>query len=178
MEYARSAAGEAELSARSLPLSIPTRRLLGMIVGTQTSQSLAVAVRFGDLERMLHELVERGLIIGVQDQSQPSPVKLGAPADAPDSAATGVPASVPIAPVVGMSAEQATAVRRLAARFIYDSLGPNGEKLALQVERATDLVALENACYDARRILFEFRGRAIADSFYETVIVPAFGASG
>jgi hypothetical protein len=167
MSFSRTAAGEAELVARALPLSIPTRRLLSMIEGIQTAESLAAKARFTELDRMLHELLERGLITSTGPHAKPEAKAL--------ATTPAVKSASPTAAV--LTRDQIPAVKRLGARFIIDNLGPNGESLALRIERAADAVVLEQELHDVRRILFELRGRAISEKFYETVIAPSFGAS-
>jgi hypothetical protein len=163
MTYSRTPAGEEELVAKKLPLSIPTRRLLGLIVGTISAESLAAMAKFGEVDRM-QELIERGLV----QSTEPLAKREGVPP-------TPEPARTP-PPVIALTPERATTIKRQAARFVYDSLGPSGETLALQIERAGDVSALENELHEVRRILGEVRGRSVADKFYETVITSAFGS--
>lgn len=167
MSFSRTAAGDAELVARALPLSIPTRRLLGMLEGIQTAETLAAKARFSELDRMLHELLERGLIASTEPHTKPETKSVAATSLVKNSSPT----------VAVLTAERIPTVKRLAARFVFDSLGPNGEELALRIERAADAAVLEQELHEVRRILFELRGRAISERFHETVIAPSFGAS-
>jgi hypothetical protein len=167
MSFSRTAAGDAELTARALPLSIPTRRVLVMLEGSQTAETLAAKVRFSELDRILHDLLERGLISSTEPHAKPDP----------KSPAESIPSRKTLPAVSLLTADQCQMVKRTAARFVFDHLGPNGESLALRIERAADVDVLEQLLQDVRRILFELRGRAISDKFYETVIVPSFGAS-
>jgi hypothetical protein len=167
MSFSRTAAGKAELVARALPLSIPTRRLLGMLEGIQTAESLAAKARFTELDRMLHELLERGLISSTEPHIKPETKSLAATSPVKNSS-----------PTLGViTAERMPAVKRLAARFVSDTLGPDGEGLAMRIERVADAGVLEHELHEVRRVLFELRGRAISEKFYETVIAPSFGAS-
>lgn len=67
--YARTAAGEAEIGARALPLSSSARRLLVLIDGRRAVALLSNFVRIGELDALASELLTHGLIeaIGIAD---------------------------------------------------------------------------------------------------------------
>jgi hypothetical protein len=165
MSYTRTPAGDAEAKARALPLSVPLRRVLNLIAQNTPADALRTAVRFGDLDRTLGELIERGLIVG---EAPPS----AAPAVALPRAtvSAGAPAGPP--PLIQTYFAGA---RQQVVRFLIDNLGPQGESLALRVERTTDPALLEQIAFDSRRVLHELRGRAVADKYVETVLQPVFG---
>jgi hypothetical protein len=160
MPYSRTAAGEAELTARALPLSIPVRRLLGMIVGSQTREALAAASHLNELDRVLQDLTNRGLIVATEDETS-----------AARPAATPAPRKAPT-----LTTAQLPEIKRTAARYVNDKLGPTGETAALRIERAADHYALLQALEEARDAIGQMRGRAAGDAFYETVIAPITAA--
>jgi hypothetical protein len=160
MPYSRTAAGEAELTARALPLSIPVRRLLGMIVGSQTREALAAASHLNELERVLQDLINRGLIVATDDETTPA---RSAATPAPQKART-------------LSAAQLPDIKRAAARYVNDKLGPTGETAALRIERAADHYALLQALGEARDAMAQLRGRAAGNAFYEAIIAPITAA--
>lgn len=61
--FARTPAGEAEQSARLLPLSASARRLLMLIDGRRPLALLANFVRAGEIERLLDELLQHSLVV-------------------------------------------------------------------------------------------------------------------
>jgi hypothetical protein len=160
MPYSRTTAGEAELTARALPLSIPVRRLLGMIVGSQTREALVAASHLNELDRVLQDLMNRGLIVASEEQTastQPS--------------ATPAPKKP-----AALTSAQLPEIKRAAARYVNDQLGPTGETAALRIERAADHYALLQALGEARDAIAQMRGRAAGDGFYETIIAPITAA--
>ena len=60
--YAKTAAGAAEVMHRSDAISVPARRVLLMVDGRRPLAALPVAVRPGDLPRLIEELLGQGLI--------------------------------------------------------------------------------------------------------------------
>jgi hypothetical protein len=156
MPYTRTAAGEAEVIARALPLSIPVRRLLGMIVGHQTREALAATSHLTELDRVLHDLVVRGLIVVSEPQTNAS---LPTVTNTPQKPST-------------LSASQLPEIKRAATRFVNDHLGPTGETAALRIERAADHFALMQALGEARDAIGQMRGRAVGEMFYQTIIAP------
>jgi hypothetical protein len=160
MPYSRTAAGEAELTARALPLSIPVRRLLGLIVGSQTREALAVASHLTELDRALNDLITRGLIVAADEQTA---VTLSSAAPSPKKSATLTTAQLP-------------EIQRAATRHVNDQLGPTGETVALRIERAADHYALLQALGEARDAIAQMRGRAAGEAFYEKVIAPITAA--
>jgi hypothetical protein len=172
MSYSRTKEGETELVARTLPLSIPARRTLNAITTEMTLEAIQAVVRFGEVDRILKELIDRGLITGSAGS-----VSVLQPAAARENVAPAAAKVAPASNAPPLVQTDFAKARQLAARFITDHMGPDGESLALRFERAREPIALEQAAYDARRILFELRGRAIADKFSDNVLVPVFGSS-
>jgi hypothetical protein len=170
--YSRTPEGTAEVTARAHPLSIPVRRLLNNLTSEMTLEQVQALARTPDLERMLKELVDRGLVLAPRSAI---PAPTAAPAVSPATPPTIAPARSGDAASLGHL--EFGAVKRLAVRFVNDHLGPGGEAVALRIERAKDAIILEQMVYDAHRILFELRGRAVADRFRVEVIEPGFGPS-
>ncbi len=89
MEFLRTEAGDVEVSARALPLSVPSRRLLSAISAPTSVVDLARQVRLGELERHLQELVTRGLVRSVVASAPASaPVEPASPSEAAESIAS------------------------------------------------------------------------------------------
>ncbi len=170
MSISRTPAGDAELSARALPLSVPARRLLGLLNAPMAPEAIAGQFRFGEWERHVADLVHRGLVF--RDDTALTATE--APANA--TAATAAPDAPPTLPARPMLTEaDLTAIRRKAVRIINDNLGPSGESVALRIERATSQTALQEELHAARRSLHQMRGRDAAHELYERVIALAFG---
>jgi hypothetical protein len=175
MPISRTPAGEVELTARALPLSVPARRLLGILSAPMTAEAVAAQFRFGEWERHVADLVGRGLLVREAD----SPV----PAESQDDDTTVTAAPAPSGPQTNsvplvLTDADINAIRRKAVRIVNDNLGPSGESVALRLERANSQAALVQELHAARRILHQMRGRDAADELYDRVIALAFGPNG
>jgi hypothetical protein len=164
MTFSRTPAGDAEVLAKAMPLSIPMRKTLSLVGKNSTLDEIKAAVRFGEVERLLNELIALGLVRGTAT-STASPPQV--------DAATRSHQTAQLASVV----TDFKSTRQRIARFITDHLGPDSDTLCIRIERCADALSLEQAAYDARRVLFDLRGRSIADKFTREVLVPAFGDS-
>lgn len=155
--FSKTAAGAAEVTARSAGLSPTVRRVLILIDGHRTVAELAPMVRPGEIPDVIGELVTRGFI-----------VTSGSPQAAPPP-----PVATPIAPAPATLSEMNDAGRyisldeakRRLVRALTDRLGPVADMLALKIERAESADELRVRLRDADRLIIALMGHAAAEDF-------------
>lgn len=150
--FQKTEAGAAEMAAPALGLPPKLRRALIVVDGTRTVADLATAFRPGEVDAILMDLQARGLVTlsgGV----------VSAPKARPDAA----PASA------GSPAEGLEEVRRIAMREVSHSMGPNGDALALKIERCRTAEDLRTALREAEKILTSFLGAEAGRAFAQKV---------
>jgi hypothetical protein len=117
----RTAAGDDAVARHAPELETAARVLLAAVDG---KRSLAILkARFNALvpvETILERLARAGYV------ELP-----GAPAPSPAAAAAAVPGAAPAAPAFDLAV-----ARRMAVRALTETLGPEGDMLALQIERS------------------------------------------
>jgi len=140
--YARTAAGEAEMSARALPISSSARRLLTLIDGRRAVALLSNFIRVGELEALAGELLTHGLI------------EATGLADLPDEAGR----------LARLRAEQAAlqdAKRRLQ-RLFEGELGTAGRVWDARVADSVNLDVLRRVLREGVDVVFYRSGEAAA----------------
>lgn len=148
--------GQAEIAGTARTLQGRLRRALIMVDGARTVAQLAPLVRPGELDGILEEL-QAGGFISLAGGTLADLLPGGGSGDAP-AAAPGPDA-----------AERFDRARRLAMREVMDRLGPNGDELALLIERCRGASDLRAAMRDAERILSGFIGAAAARDFAQRI---------
>jgi hypothetical protein len=200
LEFQRTETGDVEVSARAIPLSVPSRRLLSAIAAPTSVADLARQVRLGELERHLQELVTRGLVRALVLSVPAEPANPTEPVASVDTvalpafemAATSVaaildrptPTSVPARrPMPAEAAEPLLAqlsevdlqeIRRLAVHFVRERVGPAADDITARIDRAKTQEALLMELGAAQRALFDLRGRSAAVEFFDKVVAPSF----
>lgn len=150
--FHKTEAGAREVGAPGLGLAPKLRRALILVDGSKSVTDLAPMFRPGEVEAILAELQSRGL------------VSLEGGAVAPVTASE--PGSAPAAAV---SAEQFEEIRKAAVREISHRLGPNGDALALKVDRCRTPEELRIALREAEKILASFLGAEYGRAFAQKV---------
>lgn len=146
--FQKTAAGAAEVAASALGLPARLRRALILVDGAKPVSELAPLFRAGEVDAILLDLQAKGLVaLAGGALAQP----------APEPAAGEHPAAV--------TPEQFEEVRRRAMREISDRLGPNGDTLALKIERCATPEELRVALREAETILASFLGAEYGRSF-------------
>lgn len=153
--FHKTESGSAEIKAPARGLTPKLRRALIMVDGAKTVAELAPVFRPGEIDAILAELQAGGF------------VALAGGELAPTSAAS--PESVPEAAAGAIPAERFEEVRRRAMREISDRLGPNGDTLALRIERCRSAEELRVALREAEKIMASFLGAEYGRSFAQKI---------
>jgi len=153
--FHKTEAGAREMASTAHGLAPKLRRALILVDGTKTVTDLASAFRPGEIEVILAELQDKGLVTLAGGAL--------APVDASPSAgaATAAGGAIP--------AEHFEEVRRRAMREISDRLGPNGDPLALKIERCKTPEELRAALREAEKILASFLGAEYGRTFAQKI---------
>ena len=173
--YTKSAAGQREINSRSNAVSPRARTLLILVDGKRSDTELAALVP--DFEASVDALLKAGLIVAAPGASSPSS---GRSAAAPAVAAAAVPAASAAAAApaaVATAAPPAAAkdlatLRRDAARAVNDLLGPEGDALAMRIERAAEAEVLEVVLERCVAYIADTRGKRAAEAFAQRFLTP------
>lgn len=153
--FHKTAVGAREMSTPGLGLPPKLRRALILVDGAKTVSQLGSLFRPGEVETILAELQHRGLVTlagGALAPVSPEP-----PAEAKASAGKGI------------GKENFEAVRQRAMREISHRLGPNGDALAIRVERCKTPEELRVALREAETILTSFLGAEYGRTFAQKI---------
>ena len=153
--FHKTEAGAREMASTAHGLAPKLRRALILVDGIKTVADLASAFRPGEIEVILAELQGKGLVTLAGGAL--------APVDASPSAGAATAAGGPI------PAEHFEEVRRRAMREISDRLGPNGDPLALKIERCKTPEELRAALREAEKILASFLGAEYGRTFAQKI---------
>ena len=148
--FHKTALGAAEIGGATRTLGAKLRRALILVDGTKSVADLAPMFRQGEIDAILEELQAAGF------------VSLEGGAVAVASSATGGPA-----PANGEQRFQEA--KRAAMREVMDRLGPNGDTLAVRIERATTPAELRAALGEAERAFEAILGLAAARAFVQKI---------
>ena len=150
--FHKTEAGADEIGSPGRGLAPKLRRALILVDGSKSVADLAPMFRPGEVEAILAELQAQGLVS----------LAGGAVARVPAPAPSSTPASA-------VSAEQFDEIRRAAVREISHRLGPNGDALALKVDRCRTPEELRVALREAEKILASFLGADFGRAFAQRV---------
>ena len=153
LPYLKTDAGRAEIKARGLPLSRSARNLLLMLDTAHPARYWLEAIK-GTSEDDLAYLISHGLI-AASGGAMAAPVTAPAPAAAPAS----VPKPVPDGS--GMGYDELYAYLSGNARRHLGLI--KGYRLILDVERCTDLAALQELAWKMIAQIDQASGEAAAD---------------
>ncbi len=153
--FHKTEAGVREMAAPALGLPPKLRRALILVDGAKIVAQIAPLFRPGEIDVILAELQSRGLVALAGGELAPAPA---APAPAPERAAAAT-----------VSAENFVEVRQRAMREISHRLGPNGDALALRVERCKTPEELRVALREAEKILASFLGAEYGRTFAQKI---------
>jgi len=151
--FHKTEAGAREIAGAARAVSSKLRRALILVDGTKTVGDLAPMFRPGEAEAILAELQSLGL------------VSLAGGAVAPVSEPAGAPAT----PAAALTPERFTEIRLAAVREISHRLGPNGDTLAMKVDRCKTPEELRVALREAEKILASFLGAEYGRTFAQKI---------
>jgi len=153
--FEKTERGQREIAQPGGELQPRLRRILIMIDGAKQIGDLAPMTRPGEIEVIVETLLRGGYIVASGGEPaavpfQPAEEEPEAPAPAPASAAPAV---------------DFEETRRRAMRQVQDMLGPNGDPLAIEIERCKTPAHLRELIGKSLRIIAQARGPARAVEF-------------
>jgi hypothetical protein len=155
--YRKSAKGQQEIETRANRLGPRLRTALILVDGRRSDAELRALIQL-EADATLIGLLEGGYIEVVSSQPAAPVPAAAAPVAAPAAPATS---SAP----AGNSPAALADRRRLAVRFLTDSLGPVAEELALRIEKTRTWDELRPVLALGRDVLQTARGAAVAARF-------------
>jgi hypothetical protein len=148
MIFAKTAKGREEIEKRTHRLEAKRRMLLIVVDGSANAQALASKAVGGEADGMaiLQSLWTEGFI-------------------EPAGAYTGANIEIETAPpaVAGQSLQE---LKRKASHAIEQILGPNGETMALKLEKVTTMEQFLAEAHKTRDALRQFAGQRKSDQFW------------
>jgi len=150
--FHKTQAGANEIATPVHALPPKLRRALIMVDGAKSVAELSAMFRPGEAAAILLELQAKGLV----SLSGGEVAKVAEAAAAPD-------------PAAGLPRERFEEIRREAMREISHRLGPNGDALALKIERCATPQELRVALREAEKILASFLGAEYGRTFAQKV---------
>lgn len=148
--FHKTARGTEEIGGAGRTLASKLRRALILVDGAKSVADLAPMFRQGEIDAILEELQAGGYVS----------LEGGA-------AAAFEPATGEASPASGLLVFDET--KRVAMREVMDRLGPNGDTLAVKIERATNPSELRAVLAEAERLMSAFLGEAAARAFVQKV---------
>ena len=150
--FQKTEAGAAEMATPALGLPPKLRRALIVVDGMKSVSDLAPMFRPGEVEPILMDLQARGLVT----------LTGGVVAEAADRTGAGESPGA-------ITADVFEEVRRQAMREVSHRLGPNGDTLALKIERCRTPEELRAALREAEKILASFLGAEYGRTFAQKI---------
>jgi hypothetical protein len=168
--YAKSPAGQLELKSRSNAVPPRARTLLILVDGKRSDTELSALVP--DFEASVDALLKAGLIEPVASARPPASTRaVGGPeAPSPAAAAERVPPPPPPPAAIDLPT-----LRLESARAVNNLLGPEGDALAMRIERAAEAEVLQVALERCVSYIAATRGKRAADEFAQRYLAPLAG---
>jgi hypothetical protein len=167
--FEKTPQGQAEVGSRSAGLSLQARRVLIMVDGSRTLGELAPLAPQGRLDEVIELLSARGLIrsTGNQDAAALAEAWNTGPVTSSNqalSASTRDSGAAPAAPDdrIYLTFDE---VKRRAVHELNERLGPDGEPLAVRIERSNTAEDLRDRLREAERLIARTVGEASAQEF-------------
>lgn len=157
--YSKTPKGVAEVAARSAQLSMTTRRVLIMVDGKRTVDELAVLLRPGEIDAVITQLENAGLI-----QRNSTTHAIDVPTVAGRVLESVAPTTQGGAPDEQnpMTLDEA---KRRAVRELTDRLGPGAESLAIRIEGCKTIEDFRERVREAERLVTAALGPAAAQDY-------------
>ncbi len=148
--FHKTALGVAEIGGSGRTLAAKLRRALILVDGAKSVGDLAPMFRQGEIDAILEELQAGGFV-------------------SLEGGAIAVAAPVADAPTPASGELRFQEARRAAMREVMERLGPNGDSLAVRIERATNPPELRAALAEAERAFEAILGQAAARAFAQKI---------
>lgn len=157
--YSKTPKGVAEVAARSAQLSMTTRRVLIMVDGKRTIDELAVLLRPGEIDAVITQLENAGLI-----QRNSATHAIDVPTVAGRVLESVAPTTQGGAPDEQnpMTLDEA---KRRAVRELTDRLGPGAETQAIRIEGCKTIEDFRERVREAERLVTAALGPAAAQDY-------------
>lgn len=168
--YAKSPAGQLELKSRSNAVPPRARTLLILVDGKRNDTELSALVP--DFEASVEALLKAGLIVPVASARAPVSTRAVSAPEAPPPIAVADPAP---APAPARAAVDLPTLRLESARAVNNLLGPEGDALAMRIERAAEAEVLQVALERCVSYIAATRGKRAADEFAQRYLSPLAG---
>jgi hypothetical protein len=170
--YAKSPAGQLELKSRSNAVPPRARTLLILVDGKRSDTELSALVP--DFEASVGALLKAGLIEPVASARPPASTRAVGGPEAPSPAAAPAAERVPPPPPPPAAIDLPT-LRLESARAVNNLLGPEGDALAMRIERAAEAEVLQVALERCVSYIAATRGKRAADEFAQRYLAPLAG---
>lgn len=171
--FHKTTQGLEEISTRAHGLSVRLRRCLILIDGQRTVDDLKTLLSHDNVEQMLAELQLGGYITHndpVQDRAYEPPQTHRTAHDTEFDA----PTTVNVHSSTGRRPLSLQERRHRGVRLILDLLGPDGEDIAVMIERCEEEAHLNTQLEKAYGYIQAFRSKAAADKFRGDVRLPPY----
>lgn len=160
--YSKTPKGVAEIAARSVQLSMTTRRILIMIDGKRSVDELLPMVRPGELDGIISQLEGSGLI-----QRATVSGALDVPTINGRDAEFAFPPAGPNTVGIDEHANPITLdeAKRRAVRELNDRLGPDAETLSIRIEQCRTIEEFRTRVREAERFVSLALGPTAAQEY-------------
>ena len=148
--FHKTALGAGEIGGANRTLAAKLRRALILVDGAKSVAQLAPMFREGEIDAILEELQAAGYISLAGGE-----VALSAPAAGETAPSSGV--------------QRFESAKRAAMREVMDRLGPNGDSIAVKIERTGSPSELRSVLNEAERLLSAYLGEAAARAFAQKI---------
>ena len=176
--YRKTDAGVAEIQSRALGLRTELRRVLILTDGTATVAKLAAFVRAAEIEFLVAELEQRGLVVAGMNGGASGFGPLPA-AELPPLTDITVTPSINVSAradnLLEPSAAQMLAVRRTAVSTLHEFLGQDAGTLSSKIERCSSANEMRAAVNEVRQALDRQMGASVGQRFLDAVRGAAEG---
>lgn len=179
MIYRKTAKGLTEIETRAQRLNPRLRSLLILVDGRRDVAAIRALVQ-QPTEEALEALAHQGFIVAIAAPDEPAPASPAAaqtqqrlPAGTTAGwtpASTPQPASAARTPLQTMPF---TNLRATAVRELIDVVGPNGDGLAMRMEKARSMPELQPLLVLATRMMTELGARAAAERYTQRFLTGA-----
>ncbi len=180
MIYRKTAKGLTEIETRAQRLNPRLRSLLILVDGKRDVAAIRALVQ-QPTDEALDALARQGFIEALAAAPEPAPASQTAAAvpqrPAPASpAAAWAPAAAPLPAPAARTPSQTlpfASLRATAVRELLDVVGPNGDGLAMRMEKARSMPELQPLLVMATRMMIDLGARPAAERYTQRFLTGA-----
>ncbi|MBL8521754.1 MAG: hypothetical protein JNK75_13945 [Betaproteobacteria bacterium] len=156
--FRKTAKGQQEIELRTHKLGMKQRTALILVDGERAAESIIVNLPGNGEELLLGLYREEFIALASGDAPAARPAAAPAAAASPVREPAAVPASFDL-----------PSTQRAAVHAVEDVLGPEGESIALKIERTTSNAELMAVLERTRELIRGSRGEARATKFWQAI---------